>query len=105
MDMFASSLDALADWRRALDRRIGELSRFLGEQELLEGAAVDAAESMRQRVAAHKLVVAFVAEFSRGKSEPMSDGKARAAWVLLPTMARLNDHQRNQVARAARRLS
>ena len=69
MDMFASSLDALADWRRALDRRIGELSRFLGEQELLEGEAVDAAESMRQRVAAHKLVVAFVAEFSRGKSE------------------------------------
>jgi hypothetical protein len=27
----------------------------------------------------------------------MSGGKARAACVLLPTMARLNDHQRNQV--------
>jgi hypothetical protein len=69
MDTFASSLDALADWRRALDRRIVELARYLGEHELLEGAAVDAAESMRQRLAADKLVVAFVAEFSRGKSE------------------------------------
>jgi hypothetical protein len=69
MDTFASSLDALADWRRALDRRIVELARFLGEHELLEGAAVQAAEATRQRLAADKLIVAFVAEFSRGKSE------------------------------------
>lgn len=66
---FASSLDALADWRRALDRRIAELARYLEEHELLEGASGAAVETMRQRLAADKLVVAFVAEFSRGKSE------------------------------------
>jgi hypothetical protein len=69
METFASSLDALADWRRSLDRRIVELARFLGEHELLDGPPAEAAESLRQRLASDKLVVAFVAEFSRGKSE------------------------------------
>jgi len=66
---FASSLDALADWRRALDRRVVELSRYLGEHDLLQDSAAAAIETMRQRLASDKLIVAFVAEFSRGKSE------------------------------------
>ena len=69
MKTFASSLDALADWRRSLDRHIGELAHYLGEHDLLDSSAADAVHFMRERLAADKLVVAFVAEFSRGKSE------------------------------------
>lgn len=66
---FASSFDALADWRAALDRQLGDLLRFLTDHELLNPAAESAADSARRRLAADRLVVAFVAEFSRGKSE------------------------------------
>lgn len=66
---FAGSFDALADWRVALDRQLAELVRYLSDHELLDGAAEAAAGTARQRLAADRLVVAFVAEFSRGKSE------------------------------------
>jgi hypothetical protein len=66
---FASHLDALAGWRRGLDRQAAELARFLAEHELLDAATADHIDGMRQRLAAERLVVAFVAEFSRGKSE------------------------------------
>ena len=66
---FASSLDALAGWRGALDRQVAEFVRFLSEQELVDASAADAVAGVRERLAADKLIVAFVAEFSRGKSE------------------------------------
>ncbi len=66
---FAHSVDALGDWRSALELRVRELARFLREHELLEGPAAELLETLRQRLAGEKLVVAFVAEFSRGKSE------------------------------------
>lgn len=66
---FASSFDALADWRAALDRQLGDLLRFLTDHELLDPAAESAADGVRRRLAADRLVLAFVAEFSRGKSE------------------------------------
>ena len=66
---FASSLDALSGWRAALDRHLSDLVRYLGEHELLDSAAAESVNGVRQRLSADKLVVAFVAEFSRGKSE------------------------------------
>lgn len=62
-------LDALADWRLALERDLAELERFLTASDLLDPAAAGASQHLRQRLANDKLVVAFVAEFSRGKSE------------------------------------
>lgn len=62
-------LDALADWRLALERDLAELERFLSGSDLLDPAAAAASQHLRQRLANDKLVVAFVAEFSRGKSE------------------------------------
>ena len=50
--------------------RVDDLARFLGEHDLLDGA--DRRRSSRRCAsgsANEKLVVAFVAEFSRGKSE------------------------------------
>ena len=66
---FANKLDALGAWRAGLQTQIGELSRFLFDHDLLDEPASEQLESLAQRVAAEKLVVAFVAEFSRGKSE------------------------------------
>ncbi|HET9645070.1 MAG TPA: dynamin family protein, partial [Burkholderiaceae bacterium] len=65
----ASSLDDLAGWRTALARQLIDFSRFLGEHELLDSSADDIVAGVRDRLSSDKLVVAFVAEFSRGKSE------------------------------------
>jgi hypothetical protein len=66
---FAHHIDAHGGWRSALEGRVRELIRFLREHELLDEPAADLLESLRQRLAGEKMVVAFVAEFSRGKSE------------------------------------
>jgi hypothetical protein len=62
-------LDAMALWRQSVARDLGELTRFFASHDLLSPPSAETAESLRQRVLADKLVVAFVAEFSRGKSE------------------------------------
>ncbi|MEO8079232.1 MAG: dynamin family protein, partial [Caldimonas sp.] len=66
---FATSLDALGGWRAALGERLDALARFLGEHELGLDATAEQVASLRERLGNEKLVVAFVAEFSRGKSE------------------------------------
>jgi len=65
----ADSLDALATWRAQLDRHVLQLGRALAEQDLLDGADTTLLGALRERLASEKLVLAFVAEFSRGKSE------------------------------------
>ncbi len=62
-------LDALANWRASLARELSGLTRFFTNNELLAQPSLEMAEALRQRVLSDKLVVAFVAEFSRGKSE------------------------------------
>jgi len=66
---FATSLDALTGWRTVLGQRLGETSRFLDDHDLVDGAAAAQVAALRDRLANDKLVLAFVAEFSRGKSE------------------------------------
>lgn len=66
---FNRHLDALSGWRAALCARLEELLRYLGEHDLAAPAALEALLNVKQRLANEKLVIAFVAEFSRGKSE------------------------------------
>lgn len=66
---FASNFDALTNWRTSLGRRLGDLQRYLGEHDLADGPTAESLATLAQRLAGEKLVVAFVAEFSRGKSE------------------------------------
>ncbi len=66
---FAHKLDALGAWRAGLELQFQELARFLFDHDLLDEPASELLDSLRQRLAGDKLVVAFVAEFSRGKSE------------------------------------
>ena len=66
---FATSLDALGGWRGTLSGHLDTLAKFLSEHDLAQGAASEQLVWLRERLANEKLVVAFVAEFSRGKSE------------------------------------
>lgn len=66
---FATSLDALGGWRAELGERVDALAKFLAEHDLAHGPAIEQLDALRDRLGNEKLVVAFVAEFSRGKSE------------------------------------
>ena len=66
---FAISLDALSGWRTTLGRRLDEVSRYLADHEMVDAPASAQLAALRERIGNEKLVVAFVAEFSRGKSE------------------------------------
>jgi hypothetical protein len=64
-----TSLETLAVWRSDLDRGAAGLARFIAEHELADESEATLLAALRDRLAADKLVLAFVAEFSRGKSE------------------------------------
>jgi hypothetical protein len=66
---FAGQLDVLAAWRLVLDRHAVELMRFLQEQELADESIEQHVGALRERLDSDRLCLAFVAEFSRGKSE------------------------------------
>jgi Dynamin family len=66
---FAGSLDALSGWRGSLVERLDGLSQFLKSHELIDDPVAIQLDMLRGRLKSDKLVVAFVAEFSRGKSE------------------------------------
>jgi hypothetical protein len=65
----ALHLDALAAWRVALGARLEQFSAAVAEHGLFDDSDAAALAALRERLASDKLVLAFVAEFSRGKSE------------------------------------
>src|SRR5436190_14755344 len=65
----ASRFEAYSDWRRRLSAGISGLHEWLSQQELADGQADLTVQRLLERLHQDKLVVAFVAEFSRGKSE------------------------------------
>jgi len=64
-----TTLDNLAAWRGEVDRQAAGFARFLVDHELVDEPQSAVLVSLRERLASDKLVLAFVAEFSRGKSE------------------------------------
>ena len=66
---FARSFDALSGWRTTLVRRLDDVERYLVDHEMSDASALAQLAALRERLGTEKLVVAFVAEFSRGKSE------------------------------------
>jgi hypothetical protein len=65
----AHQLDALSAWRRTLERRVRGIADYLAEHELLDASDRSALSALNRKLAADKLVLACVAEVSRGKSE------------------------------------
>ncbi|MEF9944103.1 MAG: dynamin family protein, partial [Burkholderiaceae bacterium] len=69
MAQLASSFEEYGAWRDALAVAIGELRRWMQETRLAEPEVCGRIDLALERLAQDKLMVAFVAEFSRGKSE------------------------------------
>ncbi len=69
MPTFADHFDAQSQWRRAVCDRVGEFMRFLQAHRLADEGAGELLAALTERLASDRLIVAFVAEFSRGKSE------------------------------------
>lgn len=66
---FAHHLDALASWREEAGRQVQAFGQTLGADDLLDDGLAQVLATLQARLASDQLVVAFVAEFSRGKSE------------------------------------
>jgi hypothetical protein len=65
----AARFEAYSDWRRRLSATISALHEWLSEQDLADTQIDLRVQRLLERLHQDKLVVAFVAEFSRGKSE------------------------------------
>jgi len=65
----AARFEAYSDWRRRLSAAVSGLHEWLGQQDLADAQVDIRVQRMLERLHQDRLVVAFVAEFSRGKSE------------------------------------
>src|SRR5574337_171677 len=66
---FHEQFDQHGAWRREAALRLKLLGDWLDEQQLLDGGALEGLQRLTEQLQSDKLMVAFVAEFSRGKSE------------------------------------
>src|SRR5881398_830588 len=65
----AARFEAYSDWRRRLSSRIAALHDWLAQEDLGNAQIEQRVQQILERLGEDQLVVAFVAEFSRGKSE------------------------------------
>ena len=65
----AARFEVYSDWRRRLSAGISRLHEWLSEQDLADAQTDLGIQQLLERLHQDRLVVAFVAEFSRGKSE------------------------------------
>jgi len=65
----AARFEAYGDWRRRLSAGVSAMHEWLAEQDLADAQVDLRVQRLLERLHQDKLVVAFVAEFSRGKSE------------------------------------
>ena len=66
---FAARFDAYGHWRNRVADGVGAVHAWLREQDLADAQVDLRIRQLLERLREDKLVVAFVAEFSRGKSE------------------------------------
>jgi hypothetical protein len=66
---FNEQFDELGSWRREFALRLKLLSQWMKEHDLLDAAVEERLLRLETQVRSDKVMVAFVAEFSRGKSE------------------------------------
>lgn len=66
---FNEQFDQYGTWRREFALRLKLLAEWMKDHELLDAAVEERLLRLEARVRADKVMVAFVAEFSRGKSE------------------------------------
>jgi len=68
-DSFNQQFDKHGAWRRNFAHRLKWLSRWLNDNDLLNQSVAERLRDLELQLRTSKVMVAFVAEFSRGKSE------------------------------------
>ena len=66
---FNEQFDQHGAWRRAFAHKLRQFGQWLAANELVDAAIEERLARLEEQVRSDKVVVAFVAEFSRGKSE------------------------------------
>jgi Dynamin family len=66
---FNEQFDAHGAWRREFAARLKQLADWLNGQDLMDAAIAERLQQLEAQMRSDKVMVAFVAEFSRGKSE------------------------------------
>ena len=66
---FNEQFDQLGEWRKGFANQLAQFRSWLGEHELLDAAVQEHLHRLEAQLLDDKVCVAFVAEFSRGKSE------------------------------------
>jgi hypothetical protein len=66
---FVDQFDSHGAWRREFAARLKQLADWLGNHELLDASVAERMQQLEAQMRSDKVMVAFVAEFSRGKSE------------------------------------
>jgi hypothetical protein len=66
---FVDQFDSHGAWRREFAARLKLLADWLGNHELLDASVAERMQQLEAQMRSDKVMVAFVAEFSRGKSE------------------------------------
>jgi len=66
---FNEQFDQHGAWRRAFAKQLSQLGQWMGAHELMDRAVQERLQRLEEQVRSDKVMVAFVAEFSRGKSE------------------------------------
>jgi hypothetical protein len=66
---FVDQFDSHGTWRREFATRLKQLADWLGSNELMDASIAERMQQLEAQMRSDKVMVAFVAEFSRGKSE------------------------------------
>ncbi|MET4575832.1 dynamin family protein [Ottowia thiooxydans] len=69
MTGFNEQFDRYGAWRKEAALRLKNLTEWLEEAELLDSSSRERVQGLSEQLRSDKVMVAFVAEFSRGKSE------------------------------------
>ena len=66
---FNEQFDQHGAWRREFAQQLKRLAEWMSSHELMDSAVQERLQRLEEQVRSDKVMVAFVAEFSRGKSE------------------------------------
>lgn len=66
---FIEQFDSHGTWRREFAARLKQLADWLGNHDLMDASIAERMQQLEAQMRSDKVMVAFVAEFSRGKSE------------------------------------
>lgn len=66
---FNDQFEQHGTWRRAFAQELKQLAQWMDSHELMDAAVQERLQRLENQIRSDKIMVAFVAEFSRGKSE------------------------------------